>query len=391
MLNGLVETRYYTGGTYEIKLSGEALVGGPMPRSTLPLDYIDVNNCLDDAISSVTDTAVPVDQSAGSSAPVQAAAAAFMADLGPGEIFFEFTSFQPAIQVEFSGGGRSGAFFVLPNSSIRVVAPAAPVPTSDDCSCIIGIFEADNTHDWSLVWTDVSSPASGEAVLKVAASGVNASETGSIVVNIVVDVGLKSITVVHPATGDTVDFLPLDLTAGVTYPFTVITTGDAHHYKLGSENPELAVGQMEVSYLEGLIQDWGARAAAGETVQLALTADTANMGADQATQVEVTVYDELTSALVYGPDLRTLTLDTPEVFTFPNGPTARSLGVRVDPGQGHFRMRKVGGDEYFYALPCPDLGPIVPVPGLSQWGLMAMAVLMAGAVLYALNRARRTP
>ena len=70
MLNGSVETRYYTGGTFEIKLNGEALVGGPMPRSTLTIDYADVNNCFDDAISSVTDTAVPVDQSAGSSASV---------------------------------------------------------------------------------------------------------------------------------------------------------------------------------------------------------------------------------------------------------------------------------------------------------------------------------
>ena len=108
--------------------------------------------------------------------------------------------------------------------------------------------------------------------------------------------------------------------------------------------------------------------------------------------MQVTVYDELTTALVYGPDLRTLSLDTSEVFTFPNGPTARSLGVRIDPGQGHFRMREVGGDEYFYALPCPEQGgPVVPVPGLSQWGLIAMAAMMAGAVLYALTRAGRAP
>jgi hypothetical protein len=385
MQAGGVETRYYTGGTFEIKLGGEALVGGAMPRSTMTIDYVDVNNCLDDAISAVTDPGTAVDQSAGSSAPVQAAAAAFLADLGGNEMSFQFTSLQPAIQVELSGGGRSGAFFTMPNASITV-EPVAPEP-SDACSCIIGVFEADSTHDWSLVWTGASSPAAGEAVLKVVATSVNPAETGSIVVNITDDTGAKSLAVLHPATGENVDYLPLDLTAGTPYAFTVMTTGNAHHYRIGSENPEVAVGQMGVSYLEGVTQDWGARGVAGETVQLEITTDSADMGTNQANLVVVTVFDELTTALVYGPETRSLTLDTPEVFTFPNGPADRTYGVRVE-SDGHFRMTKVGGDQYLYALPCPLEEP-VPLPGLSQWGLIAMAVLMGVAFLYTVVRSRR--
>ncbi len=276
-------------------------------------------------------------------------------------------------------------------SSLTDIGADEFVPSSE-YSCIIGIFEATNTHDWSLVWTDlVHPPAAGEAVLKVAASSVSPSETGTIIVNISDDAGPKSIEVVYPATGDTVGSLALDLTAGTIYPFTVETTGDANHYKLGSENTELAVGQMEVSYLEGLVQTWGVRAEADETVHLEITTDTDSMNTPpQATWVKVTVYDMATSALVYGPELRSLTLDTPEVFAFLNGPSATKFRVRITPDDGHFRMRKVGGDENFYTQTCPDQGEsIVLIPGLSQWGLIGMAVMMAGAVLFARTRSRR--
>jgi len=81
----VTETRYYTGGEYTILLDGDAMVGGPMPRTTMLIDYNTLNNppasCFDDEISGFTDTARPVDKSANSPVSVQNASAAFIQDL----------------------------------------------------------------------------------------------------------------------------------------------------------------------------------------------------------------------------------------------------------------------------------------------------------------------
>ncbi|MCH8310049.1 MAG: CHRD domain-containing protein, partial [Chloroflexi bacterium] len=54
----------------------------------------------------------------------------------------------------------------------------------DNCSCIIGIFESDNTHDWELMWIGTTTSATVSTALKVAAVSVNSSESGTIIVKI---------------------------------------------------------------------------------------------------------------------------------------------------------------------------------------------------------------
>lgn len=115
-----LETRLYTGGFFTIKLDGQNMVNGPMPRTIATIKYNDTDDCLDDEISAVTETAFPSNSSFGSSPAVRAAAAAFLLDLRNGGIWFAFTSVQPSTgQRTFSGNGRTGAFFNLQNGRIE--------------------------------------------------------------------------------------------------------------------------------------------------------------------------------------------------------------------------------------------------------------------------------
>ena len=128
-----VETRYYTGGTFILRLGGEDMLGGTMPRSVLTIAYNDLSasGCLDDDIASVSDATAAVDMSGGSSAGVQAAAAAFLSDLAGNGIRFQFDSFTlPAGQFNFAGSGRNGGFFEIQSGRIEVaeLAVAPPVP-----------------------------------------------------------------------------------------------------------------------------------------------------------------------------------------------------------------------------------------------------------------------
>ena len=116
----LVENRFYRGGNFKIKLAGQDMVGGFMPKTTVIIDYKDPNNCFDDRIFGYTDPVQPVNQSAASSATVQAVAAAFLNDLGSSGIRFVFDSFQPAVkQPQFTGNGRVGAYFEVQRGGIE--------------------------------------------------------------------------------------------------------------------------------------------------------------------------------------------------------------------------------------------------------------------------------
>ena len=124
----VTETRYYTGGEYTILLNGNAMVGGPMPRTTMLIDYNTLNNppnsCFDDEISGFTDAARPVDKSANSPVSVQDAAAAFIQDLGSNGVKFVFDSFQPAGQFEFAGSGRGGGYFEVQTGKLQAAVIA---------------------------------------------------------------------------------------------------------------------------------------------------------------------------------------------------------------------------------------------------------------------------
>ena len=391
-----IETRYYTGGEFTLKLQvqdgqpPEDMVGGAMPRTTLTLEYNELNappleNCLDDQISGVTDAGIPGNRSAGSSPKTQAVAAAFIADLAGDGIRFFFDSLQPIGQEQFTGNGRTGAFFEAQVGRIEVAA----APASEEyTSCIIGIFEADVTHNWKLEWTAGSLPTGDPVRLRIVASSVNAAESGAIGVSITDNSGPMSVEVVHPATGDAEDYLELDITPGLEYPFNVQITGNAQHYALGASHEDLSISQTVLRYLEGVTQHWSIMAAAEETVTLLITPESDNLGANQATTLEVTVVDEATGAIVFGPETRSLSEDVTEEITFANGSTARKLVVMLDHVDGYFYMTKFGGDTDFYVLPCPAQEEPVPtpVPSLGAWGMIATAGALALAYIWSRRR-----
>ncbi|MHB8764580.1 MAG: thrombospondin type 3 repeat-containing protein, partial [Deferrisomatales bacterium] len=116
-----LETRYYRGGTFTLRLGGEDLVTGVMPDFTLWIDYGDPNNCQDDRIWGESGYAgVVEDASAGSGPAVQAAASALLSDLGARGLRYVFDSLQPAIETQFQGGGRFGAYFEMQQGQIEL-------------------------------------------------------------------------------------------------------------------------------------------------------------------------------------------------------------------------------------------------------------------------------
>ena len=151
---------------------------------------------------------------------------------------------------------------------------------------------------------------------------------------------------------DAESWLDLDITPGVDYDFTVEHTGLARHYKLGTSHPNLDIGHKEVRYSGGAVQEWAIKVAAGETVRLEFATDSANEGAPQASEIGLEVSDMETGISLFGPTTTALELDSPDMISFPNTSTARDLRIRLTP-DGHFRMRKIGGDELLYLLPCP--------------------------------------
>ncbi len=107
-----LETRYYTGSTtMQLFLGGELMATASLTEITVFIDYNTLSNCFDDQIFGFSEFVLPEDASAGSSAAVQNAAAAFIADVAEYGVRFDFDSIQPAAQLDFAGEGRSGAFF----------------------------------------------------------------------------------------------------------------------------------------------------------------------------------------------------------------------------------------------------------------------------------------
>ena len=168
------------------------------------------------------------------------------------------------------------------------------------------------------------------------------------------DGGVVSSTVKHLGSiSDGVKSIELDITPGVEYPFTVEHTGSARHYKVVPGHPSLVISNSQVRYLAGPNQEWGIKAAEDETVALELGTDSAprSKGAPQADLIQLTVFDEATGSVMFGPTSTPLTLDSPATFTFANTSTPRDLRVSVTTN-GHFHMRKVGGDERLYSTCC---------------------------------------
>ena len=155
--------------------------------------------------------------------------------------------------------------------------------------------------------------------------------------------------------GDVAQVLDLDISPGVEYGIRVEHIGGARHYQLSSDNPQLEIGHLELRYLDNSPQEWGVKAAADQPVVLQIATDDAptNEGAPQADFVELTVFDQDSGAVVFGPTSTVLSLDSHHEFTIPGTSTSRDLRIRVTPN-GNLRMKRIDGrgDPLLYLLPC---------------------------------------
>lgn len=352
-----IEHRYYAGGTFTLTLKGEPVVGGRMPGTTLLIDYNAVDDCTDDEVSGGTDITRPEDRSGESSDAVQAVADALLGDLAENGLRFGFESLSP-VGDAVAEAGRTVQVFSLQSGQMEV---------SDGCSCAVGIFESDNTHRWELRWDGPSLPEGDTARLKVVATAMDGVEgAGSSLVVTAFDESApangKEIEVAHLAeAGDAIGWLDLDILPDTSYSFTVRHNGSARHYKLGTSHPQLVLGHSGVRFQRGEKQSWAIEAAADETIQVQVSTDAANLSeeAAQATTVTLTV-DDVDAEMSEESPTRTLSPGMSQMFTFTNGPTARTLIVHAE-ADGHFRLTRVGGDERLYSQPCPtrDPGPVI--------------------------------
>jgi len=105
------ESRNYYGSTVSIRLNGEAMVKVMPDKTVVVASYGVLDDCFDDEITGLTDFAMPQDDSALSSPVAQAAAAAFIADVGAFGLNLYYAGMQPIGQADFDEEGRYGAFF----------------------------------------------------------------------------------------------------------------------------------------------------------------------------------------------------------------------------------------------------------------------------------------
>ncbi|NQU67299.1 MAG: T9SS type A sorting domain-containing protein [Candidatus Marinimicrobia bacterium] len=129
------ETRYYTGGTYEIAYSGSPLFSGLMPDITMTIQYHELGTPFDDQISALTSYFIPTDASQDSGNEIQDLAAAFLIDVGDFGVRFTMDSFQPAGQMEYLDTWRSGAYF---EAQVSAIEGAQDFIGDPDCFGIIG-------------------------------------------------------------------------------------------------------------------------------------------------------------------------------------------------------------------------------------------------------------
>jgi hypothetical protein len=310
----------------------------------------------------------------------------------PGEIGGQLTDTGRALVENIPSGGVVNGR----NFDNKSTAPPPEGVPDDNCSCIIGIFETDNTHDWELMWTGATTSSMVSTALKVATLSVNSSESGTIVVTIKDEnSATTTITVTHPTTlGDenTVE-QPLLLIPGKRYPLTVAYTGTAHQYKLGSKDKYLAIGQEDISCLESVEQDWNINVESGEVVKLTFTTDSSSNGGNQTGQFKITIRNASSGIVTYLGATTTILMDTAITVTVGASAAAEMWTVELDVLDGHIRMMKgSGSDRFFYIEPCPeqveepDRDPPTPVPGVGTWGLVVMTRLLRAAFVCTVRR-----
>ena len=107
-----VETRFLkTNEPIQIRLKSERLMSLPLSRFTWIEDYCEHTDSSESIVSGMTDEVIPRDASQQSSASVQAAAKAFMSDVGAFRVRLIFEEIRPVGRT-FSGNGRIDTRFV---------------------------------------------------------------------------------------------------------------------------------------------------------------------------------------------------------------------------------------------------------------------------------------
>ncbi|MBI4625760.1 MAG: HYR domain-containing protein [Verrucomicrobia bacterium] len=262
-----------------------------------------------------------------------------------------------------TGGFRLS--LVLNTTDAPGVTFSQPVPDvfpgTEFLTCIIGNFqEPTRIQNWKLRW---QGSGTVPAILTVAATTVNTSESGAIEAT-VTGPGLppQIVTVNHPASqGDNLGMLSLSLQPGTTYDLAIRRTGQAAHYKLGAPDKQLEIGFAHpLLYLEHHQQAWVVNAAPNETVNIDVLTDNPPIGGagPQATTLTYSVRRlncsvVVRSTTIQGAFLGTVQQPVQGAISF-NAGSDGSFVIYFESMNGHFAVRKTSGvDGGFYALPCP--------------------------------------
>ena len=102
---------------------------------------------------------------------------------------------------------------------------------------------------------------------------------------------------------------------------------------MGSKDKYLAIGQEDISCLQGVEQDWKINVESGEVVKLTFTTDSSSNGANQTGQFKITVRNASSGIVIYMGATTTILVDTAD-----NSDRWRQqYGRNVDSGTGRSR------------------------------------------------------
>jgi len=362
----VVETRRYTGGHIRVQLAGQDLVAGAMPQLLLRIGYNNLGNHLDDQISATTGSFNPTNSSAGSSAQVQAVAAAFLADVGAGSLRLVMDSFQPAIQNELNQPekGRLGGFFDMTNGRLDLDTPSfpadevIPLPAPPICTPLIMNTDISATETWFV------KAIGGTLDFHLVARPVNTNDPENVVARIYDGTGVllgvtnvsytateaatnglgweKSVSMSFPGrpVGET---LRVDITTPAPTPVT------QPHYKLGFEGARwLAFPSPGFPSLEHEFARWRVNVRTNEDLKLDLST---NNCPTPATNLFIRLLDpDGNEVIATNMPINISPFAFPEINIPSAKPGAWAIEIHELGGGDHYRLSKVSGaDTYIYA------------------------------------------
>ncbi len=243
-MNTKTETRRYQGGTFSFTLNGQPLVGGPMPEFCMVIKYDIGGIPCNDRISGYTGTVRPGDQSQGGPANVRAVAAAFLEDIGAGELRFVYDSFQPATQSEYTGGGRSGAFFDAMVGRVELIFRTTL--TIDDAR----VVEGDNGAADAVFTVTLSQACQGDVKVDYTTAdgtALSGSDYQATVGTLTIPAGQLSGTIRVPVFGDTIEEADETFLVNLANPVNaIIRDAQGQGTIVNDEQPRLTIDDVVV-------------------------------------------------------------------------------------------------------------------------------------------------